>query len=276
MTVLPDLERVLKELQPNNKPIVLSFIFPVMLRVATSIPSKTSSIRIFSRNFTHGGKKVAIVLSGCGVHDGTEIHEAVSALISVSTTGAQYKCFAPNIDQLHVINHVVGQVAEGEKRNVLVESARISRGEISDLAHLSSKLFDALIIPGGFGVAKNLSTYATQQENMTVLPDLERVLKEFHAEKKPIGLSCISPVIAAKVFPGCTVTIGNDAETVKVITALGSKNVTKKVDEVQIDKENLLVTTPAYMIQQQPIHKIYEGVTRMVKNVMQLTREEDL
>uniref|UniRef100_A0A6B2LG34 DJ-1/PfpI domain-containing protein n=1 Tax=Arcella intermedia TaxID=1963864 RepID=A0A6B2LG34_9EUKA len=214
-------------------------------------------------------------MSGCGVQDGSEIHEAVSAMIGVSMTGAQYKCFAPNIPYRHVINHAKGEVAQGESRNVLVESARISRGDITDLSQLDSTKFDALIIPGGYGAAKNLCDFAEKQADFTINPDLVKVMKDFHSEKKPIGLCCISPVIAAKVFPGSSVTIGSDEGTAKAITALSSKNVPKKVDEVHIDKVNLLITTPAYMAPDPPIHKVYEGVVKMVKNVLQLTKEEE-
>uniref|UniRef100_A0A6B2LIG3 DJ-1/PfpI domain-containing protein n=1 Tax=Arcella intermedia TaxID=1963864 RepID=A0A6B2LIG3_9EUKA len=213
-------------------------------------------------------------MSGCGVKDGSEIHEVVSTCIGVSMNGAQYKCFAPDIQQSHVVNHSDGTVAE-EQRNVLVESARISRGDIQDLSQLSASKFDALIIPGGFGAAKNLSNFAEKGAEFSVLPDLERVMTEFHKAKKPIGLCCISPVLAAKVFPGVSVTIGQDEETSKVISSLNSKNVVKKVEEVEVDKTNLIVTTPAYM-ENEPIHKIFTGITNMVKNVLVLTKKEEL
>eukprot|EP01125_Pyxidicula_operculata_P021502 TRINITY_DN8313_c0_g1_i1.p1 TRINITY_DN8313_c0_g1~~TRINITY_DN8313_c0_g1_i1.p1 ORF type:complete len:248 (-),score=53.16 TRINITY_DN8313_c0_g1_i1:157-900(-) len=232
----------------------------------------------YTSSLTHKGKKVAVILGGSGVKDGSEIHESVSLLIGISQLGAEYKCFAPNIDQLDVVNHLTGETMS-EKRNVLVESARIARGDISNLQSLDSKNFDAIIIPGGFGAAKNLSSFATTTpsssgENMLVNPHLEKILKEFHTEKKPIGFCCISPLIAAKLFPGCQVTIGSDESTTtaKVIEKLGAKHVNKKADEVHIDKNNLIVTTPAYMITGSNISTVFDGVVKLVRNVLQLTK----
>ncbi|XP_039343993.1 glutamine amidotransferase-like class 1 domain-containing protein 3A, mitochondrial isoform X2 [Mauremys reevesii] len=160
------------------------------------------------------GKKVAIVLSGCGVYDGSEIHESSAVLVHLSREGAQGEFYAPDVEQMHVVDHVKGQPTQ-EKRNVLVESARIARGNIKDLATLNVKELDALIIPGGFGVAKNLSTWATQGKNCTISKVVEDTLKAFHAAKKPIGMCCISPVLAAKIFPGCELTVGQDKECEK-------------------------------------------------------------
>ncbi|NXV89095.1 GAL3A protein, partial [Calonectris borealis] len=160
------------------------------------------------------GKRVAVVLAGCGVYDGSEIHESSAVLVHLSREGAQAEVYAPDVDQMHVVDHVKGQPTQ-EKRNVLVESARIARGNIKDLAKLDVKGLDALIIPGGFGVAKNLSTWATQGKNCIVSKEVEDVLRAFHAAKKPIGLCCISPVLAAKIFPGCELTVGHDTECEK-------------------------------------------------------------
>nr|CAD7256989.1 unnamed protein product [Timema shepardi] len=178
------------------------------------------------------GSKVAIVLSGSGVFDGTEVHEASAILVHLTRAGAEPVCYAPDIPQMHV-----GSPVEGESRNVLAESARIARGAIKPLAELKASSVDAVIFPGGFGAAKNLSDWAVRGKDCTVLPDVERVLKDFHASKKPIGLCCISPVLAAKVLPGTTLTLGqNDnksgkwpyAETIEGASSLGAIVVPKK------------------------------------------------
>ncbi|XP_062358936.1 putative glutamine amidotransferase-like class 1 domain-containing protein 3B, mitochondrial isoform X2 [Cinclus cinclus] len=218
-------------------------------------------------------RRVAVVLAGCGVFDGTEIHEASAVLVQLSREGAQAEVYAPNIPQMHVVDHVKGQPTQ-EQRNVLVESARIARGNIKDLATLDVKELDALIIPGGFGVAKNLSTWATQGKNCSVSREVEGVLRAFHTAHKPIGLCCISPVLAAKIFPGCEVTVGHDTEwpyakTAEAMKELGCRHVNSQVSEVHVDHKNLLVTTSAFMCNA-PIHHIHDGVGRMVKEVLRL------
>ncbi|KAJ6667642.1 hypothetical protein lerEdw1_016763 [Lerista edwardsae] len=184
------------------------------------------------------GAKVAVVLSGCGVYDGTEIHEASAILVHLSRGGANVQMYAPNIAQMHVIDHSKGQPASGESRNVLAESARIARGKITDLAKLTAKDHDAVIFPGGFGAAKNLSTFAVDGKDCKVNKEVERVLKDFHKAGKPIGLCCISPVLAAKVLPGTEVTVGHEEEqggkwphagTAGAIKALGGKHQVKDV-----------------------------------------------
>ncbi|KAM8953957.1 glutamine amidotransferase-like class 1 domain-containing protein 3, mitochondrial [Pelodytes ibericus] len=222
-------------------------------------------------------KKVAVILSGCGVYDGSEIHESSATFVHLSRAGAQTVFFAPNVDQMHVVDHVKGQPTE-EKRNVLSESARIARGNIKDLQDLKVSEYDALIIPGGFGVAKNLSTWAVDGKDCSVLKEMEDVFKEFHAAKKPIGLCCISPVLAAKLIPGCELTVGYDTEcekwphagTATAIKELGCKHVNKKVNEVHMDVKNKLVTTSAFMCNS-PVHEIYDGIGEMVKDVLKLT-----
>ncbi|XP_049566379.1 glutamine amidotransferase-like class 1 domain-containing protein 3, mitochondrial isoform X1 [Orcinus orca] len=177
--------------------------------------------------------RVAVVLSGCGVYDGTELHEASSILVHLSRAGAEVQIFAPDIPQMHVIDHTKGQPSEGETRNVLTESARIARGKITDLAKLSAANHDAAVFPGGFGAAKNLSTFAVDGGDCKVNKDVERVLKEFHQAGKPIGLCCIAPVLAAKVLRSVEVTVGHEQEeggrwphagTAQVIKALGAKH----------------------------------------------------
>lgn len=220
--------------------------------------------------------KVAVVLSGCGVYDGTEIHEASAVLVHLSRTQAQVSMFAPNIEQMHTINHTKGEPME-PNRNVLVESARIARGKVEDLSGLQADGFDAVIFPGGFGAAKNLSNFATESADMKVIPDVERILKEFHDAKKPVGLCCIAPVLAAKVIPGCEVTVGSDGEadkwpyagTIGAIEKLGAKHVKKSVTEAHVDAANKIVTAPAFMCET-GVHEIFDGIGEMVSNVLKL------
>ncbi|XP_072279819.1 putative glutamine amidotransferase-like class 1 domain-containing protein 3B, mitochondrial [Pyxicephalus adspersus] len=207
-------------------------------------------------------KKVAVILSGCGVFDGSEIHESSAVLVHLSQAGVQYTVFAPNIEQMHVVDHVTGQPM-AEKRWVLKESARIARGKITDLKDLKVSEYDALIIPGGFGVAKNLSSWAVQGKDCSVLKAVEETMKDFHASNKPIGLCCISPVLAAKLIPGCEVTVGCDTEcekwphagTAEAIKQLGCKHFNKQVNEVHVDIKNKLVTTCAFM-SNSPLHEV--------------------
>lgn len=223
--------------------------------------------------------KVAVVLSGCGVYDGTEVHESSAVLTHLSRHGAQAACFAPDKDQMHVVDHTAG-TEMSETRNVLKESARIARGKISALTELPAEDFDALIVPGGFGAAKNLSTFATQGADMTVDPTLSEKIKAFHAAGKPIGLCCIAPVIAAKLIPGVEVTIGSDVEgtetwpyagTAGAITAMGAKHVVTDVSQAHVDKNNKVVTTAAFMCETD-IHKIHDGVGVMVSEVLKLAK----
>lgn len=225
------------------------------------------------------GAKVAVVLSGCGVYDGTEIHEASAILVHLSQGGAEVQMFAPDVPQMHVIDHSKGQPAEQESRNVLSESARIARGNITDLAKLNASNHDAVIFPGGFGAAKNLSSFAVDGIDCKVNVEVERVLKDFHKAGKPIGLCCISPVLAAKVLPGVDVTVGHEEEsggkwpyagTTQAITALGAKHTVKDVTEAHVDRKNKVVTTPAFMCDTK-LHLIFDGIGAMVKNVLKLS-----
>jgi enhancing lycopene biosynthesis protein 2 len=213
-------------------------------------------------------KKVAVVLSGCGVYDGSEIHEAVLTLLALDQRGINYQCFAPNIPQLHVVNHLTGEVAAGETRNVLIEAARIARGEVRDLAQASAADFDALLVPGGFGAAKNLCDFAVNGSAMQVQPDFLRFAQAMHKAGKPIGLICIAPAMAAKIFgAGVECTIGSDAETAATITAMGGKHIACPVEKAVIDKRNKLVTTPAYMLAQR-IGDAAKGIDECVEAVL--------
>ncbi len=209
-------------------------------------------------------KKFAIVLAGCGVFDGAEIHEATLTMLAIKKLGAEYQIFAPDIDQYHVINHYTGkEMKEKERRNVLVESARIARGKIKSLDEFEEKDFDALIFPGGFGAAKNLSDVAFKGSNAEVDEEVERSIKEMLAAKKPIGALCISPTIIAKVIGDVKVTIGQDEDTAQMIEAVGGTHVTADHGDVVIDDEKLIFTTPCYMLDAE-ITDIWEGAYNIV------------
>ncbi|XP_043913574.1 ES1 protein homolog, mitochondrial-like [Protopterus annectens] len=221
-------------------------------------------------------KSVAVILAGCGVYDGTEIHEASAVMVHLSRAGAEVNFFAPNIEQMHVVNHTSGSATD-EKRNVLVESARIARGKIRDLSELRAAEFHGLIIPGGFGAAKNLSSWAVEGKDCTIQKLVENTIKEFHAAKKPVGLCCISPVLAAKIIPGCELTVGYDTEcekwpyagTAAAVKDLGCKHVNKNVHEAHVDVKNKLVTTSAFMCNA-PVHEVYDGIGAMIIEVLKL------
>ena len=214
--------------------------------------------------------KVAVVLAGCGVYDGAEINEAVLTLLSLEQQGASYQCFAPDMAQMHVINHLTGEPEEGESRNVLVEAARIARGNVLDLASVSVEEFDALLVPGGFGAAKNLSNFAVAGAEMVVQPDFLRVARGFHTAGKPIGLVCIAPVMAAAICgEGARCTIGNDPEVAAAIETMGGEHLECPVDEARVDRERKLVTTPAYMLAGS-VSEAYAGISDCVRDVLAL------
>ena len=192
-------------------------------------------------------KKFAIVIAGSGVFDGAEIHEAVMTMLAVKKAGADYQMFAPDAMQHHVINHLTGEEMP-EKRNVLVESARIARGNIKPLAEYDAKQYDALIFPGGFGVAKNLCTFAFDGPDCKVNSDVENAVLTTHALKKPIGALCIAPALISRLLGDVEVTIGDDAETAESIAKMGSKHIKTTHGEVVFDKKNNVFTTPCYML----------------------------
>lgn len=217
--------------------------------------------------------KVAVVLSGCGVYDGAEIHESVLTLLALARTRAEVTCLAPNIPQYHVINHLTGEEMK-ESRNVLVESARIARGQITDLAEAKVEDFDAVIFPGGFGAAKNLSTFALDEKEYEILPVVEEFVRAFHQAKKPIGMLCISPVITAKLFgaEGVEVTIGNEPGVASKLSQYGAKHVRCDVDDVVFDEKNLLVSSPCYMLAEN-LNDLSKGINRLVDFVVKLAEK---
>ena len=216
--------------------------------------------------------KVGVVLSGCGVYDGSEIHEAVITLLALDRAGAEVLCMAPDIDQLHVVNHLTGEVAEGESRNVLVESARIARGNIVDIKGVTAADFDALILPGGFGAAKNLCDFAVNGPDCSVDPDVARLLKETVQAKKPLGAVCITPALLAKVLGAeiaPSLTIGTDAETAEAVQKMGAAHVECPVRETVVDRENKIVTSPAYMLAGR-INEAADGIEKTVKTLLSM------
>lgn len=191
--------------------------------------------------------KIAVILSGCGVYDGAEIHESVITLLALERNGAEIVCAAPNRPQMHVIDHAVGEPSD-ETRNVAVESSRIARGPVTELSELNVAALDGIIFPGGFGAAKNLCDYAVKGPDMVVQPDVARLVEEARAQNKPLAFLCIAPVIAARLIPGVRLTIGTDPNTAEHITQMGAEHVECPVDGFVEDGERLVWTTPAYML----------------------------
>lgn len=215
-------------------------------------------------------KRIGVVLSGCGVYDGSEIHEAVLTLLAIDRSGAEAICMAPDME-LAEIDHLAGQPT-GAKRNVLIESARIARGNIINITIVKADDLDAIIFPGGFGAAKNLCDFATKGAEASVQPEVARLLKEMAAAKKPIGAICIAPALIAAVLGkeyAPAITIGNDAGTAAAINATGSIHQNCPVRELVIDSKNRIVTTPAYMLAG-CISEAAEGIEKAVKAVIAL------
>ena len=213
-------------------------------------------------------KKFAVVLSGCGVYDGAEIHEATLTMLAIMRQGGSYQCFAPDIPQHHVINHLNGEEMK-ESRNVLIESARIARGDIKVLSEFDGKDFDALIFPGGFGAAKNLSTVAFDGANASVNPEVEQAVKQMIALKKPIGALCISPAFIAKILKDVNVTIGTDKGTAEAIEGMGATHIETNHGDVVFDEDKLVFTTPCYMLDAS-ILDIDDGANNVVKEMMKV------
>ncbi len=213
-------------------------------------------------------KKIAVVLAGNGVYDGSEIHEATLTLLAIAEQGAQYQCFAPDIPQAHVVNHLTGEEMP-EIRNVMVEAARIARGNIKPLSQYEVSDFDALIFPGGFGAAKNLCTFAFDGTNCVVIPEVEKAVKDTVNAGKPIGSLCISPVMIAKVLGDVKVTIGNDEGTAKAIGEMGGTHVKTTHGEIVVDEKYKVITTPCYMLDA-TIDQIALGARNVVEKLMEM------
>lgn len=211
-------------------------------------------------------KKFAVILSGNGVYDGSEIHEAVMSLYAIQLHECDYELFAPDMLQHHVINHYNGEEMH-EQRNVLVEASRIARGQIKPLSEFSESKFDILLIPGGFGAAKNLSSFAFDGPECKVNPEVESAIISMHRAGKPIGALCIAPVILARVLGGIRVTIGTDPETSNALETMGASSIKTQQREIVIDQKNKLVTSPCYMLESSLID-IAEGAKNTVKALL--------
>lgn len=215
-------------------------------------------------------KKIAVILSGCGVYDGSEIYESVLTLLQIAERGASYQCMAPNVDQLHVVNHLTGEVEEGQSRNVLTEAARLARGEVIDLATANAADYDALIIPGGFGAAKNLCDFAVNGANCSVNPEVVAFTQAMNQAGKPVGLMCIAPAMTPILFgEKVNFTIGSDAETAGAIESMGGTHQNCCVDEIVTDEELKVVTTPAYMLAGS-ISEAATGIRKLVDQVIEM------
>ncbi|SCC43917.1 isoprenoid biosynthesis glyoxalase ElbB [Kosakonia oryziphila] len=214
-------------------------------------------------------KKVGVILSGAGVYDGAEIHEAVITLLAIARSGAEAVCFAPNKWQSDVVNHLTGDVMT-ESRNMLVEAARIARGNIRPLAQLSVNDLDALIVPGGFGAAKNLSNFASHGSACVVDNTLKQCVLEMHRVGKPLGFMCIAPALLPKIFDfPLRLTIGTDVDIAEVLEEMGAEHVLCPVDDIVVDEENKVVTTPAYMLAEN-IAQAAAGIEKLVARVLVL------
>ncbi len=215
-------------------------------------------------------KNIAVLLSGCGVFDGAEIHESVLTLLALSNAGVKYQCFAPDIEQMHVVNHLSGEVDVSHSRNVLVESARIARGEIKAADTLEVNEFDGLIVPGGFGAAKNLCNFAVNGSESELAPETEAFISEFVLAKKPVGFLCIAPVMIPKLYgKGAKGTIGTDSDTAQAFNLMGGDHQNANVDEIVVDLDNKLVSTPAYMLAGS-LSEVNAGITKLVAKVIEL------
>ncbi len=216
-------------------------------------------------------KRIGVVLSGCGVYDGSEIHEAVITLLALDRDGVDVVMMAPNRDQMHVVNHLNGEPVPGEKRNVLVESARIARGEVRDIATVRVDELDALVLPGGYGAAKNLCDFAVRGAECTVYPKVERLILDMHRAGKWIAALCIAPVVVMKSLTASgikpTLTIGSDPGTAAELEKMGGKHQVEDVRGVAVDSENRVLSTPAYMLGQR-ISEVAEGIIRTIDELM--------
>lgn len=269
-----------------------------MLRRAATIASKSFQTTSFTkqniaagfftqqvRNYAPAQQQqvergtIAVILSGCGYLDGTEITEAVSVMVHLSKKGYKLAFFAPDINQEETYDHLTKNLENNEVRNIRTEASRITRQNVLKLEQFRPQAFEALIIPGGFGVAKNLSNYAENPTNFKIHPEVEKAIVSTHEAKIPIGMCCIAPVLAAKAIPQCSITLGDsDPAVTEHAKAIGANCVQKSTTQVVVDKENKLVTTPAYMGKNPSAYEVFDGIGSMVDSVIELTgskSEED-
>jgi enhancing lycopene biosynthesis protein 2 len=212
--------------------------------------------------------KFAVILSGCGNKDGAEIHESVLTLLSIDRAGCQCQCFAPDVPQERVVNFLTNEEMK-EKRNVLLESARIARSKIKPLSDFRAGDFDVLVIPGGRGAGLNLSSFVKDQEKMTVNPEVESAIRSMHAARKPIGALCLAPVIIARLLKGVCVTFGKDEAMNAVFQKLDTRTVNADARSIVIDRDNKVVTTPCYMLDAR-ISEIGEGIDKLIQQLIKM------
>jgi enhancing lycopene biosynthesis protein 2 len=213
-------------------------------------------------------KKIAVILSGCGVFDGAEIHEAVLTLLAIAKHNATYELFAPDVNQHHVLNHLTGREMP-EQRNVLVEAARIGRGTVKPLNEYNAAGYDALVFPGGFGVAKNLCDYALKGNDYSVIPEVAEAIVQTHKLAKPIGALCISPVLLAAVLPNVNVTLGNYNDAAKTVESRGATHQVCASGEICVDKTNKIVSAPCYMLDAN-IAQIYDEANKLIDALLKM------
>lgn len=242
--------------------------------LAVTLPSPRAAVRGLRFGpravYSAAMKRVGVILSGCGVFDGAEIHESVLVLLALDRANAQVTCAAPDIPQARVVNHLTKQPT-GESRNVLVEAARIARGNIVPLSQFKVDELDAIILPGGFGAALNLCTLATEGERATVHPQVAEMLQAAHRAKKALGFVCIAPAIAAKLFggEGLEFTIGTDPGTAGTLEKWGGKHCPRNVFEIVADRRLKVVTTAAYMLATR-ITEAEAGINKLVQAVLEM------
>lgn len=215
--------------------------------------------------------KLAIILSGCGYLDGAEIRESVLTLLSLDQRKINYDIFAPDIEQFHVVSHLKSEESANQ-RNVLEESARIARGQIKSLSELNTSEYAGLILPGGFGVAKNLSSFAFDGNDCQVNPDIQKTMEEFKQALKPIGVICIAPAVLSTVFKNQNIelTIGDDESTANAINSAGNKHIVCKSSEAHVDKNHKVVSTPAYMFDDAKVSDVFTGIDALVCELQKL------
>lgn len=217
-------------------------------------------------------KRIGVVLSGCGVQDGAEVHESVLTLLALDRAGAEAVCMAPDRDQAEVVNHRTGEPS-GERRNILVEAARIARGKIRAVDDVRADELDGIVLPGGYGAAKNISTFATEGAGCSVDPGVAALLRGLHAAGKPIAALCIAPAVIAALFGKSLqpeITIGNDPGTARALESMGARHREAAVTEVVVDRKNRIVTTPCYMYEAR-IREVAAGIDQAVRELLALT-----
>ncbi|KYM88847.1 hypothetical protein ALC53_02612 [Atta colombica] len=212
--------------------------------------------------------------------DGTEISEAISTAIHLQHKKMKPLFYAPDIEICGVVNHFTKEMNTENSRNALVESARLARGCIKPLHECEACTHDALIIPGGFGAARILSNFAEKGTDCTVLPDLEKLIEDFHCDKKPIGTMCIANALVAKVLKGVKITLGKEspkndwphADAIKKVKDMGAKIEMKDVKGVTFDKNFGVLSTPAWLYEPATFSDIYDGIDNMAVFAMNSSR----